>query len=211
MMLLCKEGRLSELEILIDDHDGDSEDDDDYSYNSAKYLLIQNAVDLNSGNRIIDVAALNGHLNIMEYQLHNGAQIEAGNPWKVTYNALDSAIKGGHGEMVKFLIEHGAKAEHKLYHAIKEGQIEIAEILLKGCGFNKANINSLSENGFNALHLVTKQNKIEIVKKLFALGADPNMRSGPEGHERSALHLAAENQNCVMIECLIEHFGANVS
>ena len=210
MMFLCQEGLLSRLEELVDDHNRDSEDDDDNIYNSAKYLLLHNAVDLNTGNRLIDIAAFNGHLNIMEYLLHNGAQIEARNPWKVTHNALDSAIKGGHGEMVNYLIEHGAKAEHKLYLAVKEDQIEIAEILVKGYDFNKANIDALSNNGFNALHLVTKQNKIEIVKKLFALGADPNMKSGPEGHGRAALHLAAENHNCVMIECLIEHFGANV-
>ena len=208
MAFLCTEGKLTDLKAIVDDLDNES-DEDDNDYNNAKHIVLQNAQDLNTGNRIIDIAALNGHLHIMKYLLCIGAQIEARNPWKVTHNALDSAIIGGHGEMVKYLIEHGANAENKLYLAIKKGQIKICETLLKGHGFNKANIDALSENGFNALHLVTKGNMIVIVRKLIAFGADPNIKSGREGYGRSTLHFAAENHNCSLIEYLID-YGANV-
>ena len=67
MMFLCTEGRLRDLEELIDNYDQDSIDDDKIKYNSAQHMILQNAQDLNTGKRIIDIAALNGHLHIMEY------------------------------------------------------------------------------------------------------------------------------------------------
>ena len=62
MMFLCTEGRLRDLEELIDNYDQDSIDDDKIKYNSAQHMILQNAQDLNTGKRIIDIAALNGHL-----------------------------------------------------------------------------------------------------------------------------------------------------
>ena len=203
LITLCIDGLHEELKEFIDECEKKS-------FNSARYLLIHNAKDYNTGYRPIDFAVLHGHKSVVECLLKNGAEIEGSDPWRVTHNALDVAIKSGNEEMVKFLHSYGAKAEHKLYLAISEGQMEIAKMLLKGYGFNKVDIDALSDNGFNALHLATKQNKIDIMKLLLTNGADTNKKSGREGRGRSALHLAAENYNCEIIECLVEQFGADV-
>ena len=199
LVTACLESSTSDLWNFLRDPQEDS-----------VFNLRNNASDLDTGFRPLDFAVVKGDLSVARCLLENGAQIEARDPWHITHNALDLAIKQGNEEMVKFLIQHGANVEHKLYLATKEGQIEIMKLLLKGDGFNKARIDALSENGFNALHLATKQNKIEIVKLFMKNGADPNMKSGREGHGRAAMHFAAESQNCEMIESFIDNFGADV-
>ena len=190
MVTLCIEGSLEKLKKIKCGsgyfmHTLD-EKNEGQLVRTTDYLLIHNAHDSNTGYRLIDFAVLHGHKNVVEYLLKKGAEIEARVPWKDTHNALDVAIKAGHEEIVKFLLSYGAKVEHKLYLAISEGQIDIAMMLLKGDGFNKVDIDALSENGFNALHFATKQNNIDVMKLLLTNGADPNQKSGREGRGRSA-------------------------
>ena len=199
MVMACINASMPDLKLFLrlSEHD-------------SVFNLKNNASDQDTGYRVLEFAVFKGHLDVVKYLLENGAQIEARDPWKITHNALDVAIEQGNEEMVELLIQHGANVEHKLYLAISKGQIKIAKLLLKGNGFNKPNIDALSENGFNPLHLSTKQNKIEVVTFLINNGADPNKKSGREGHGRAALHFAAETHNCEMIESFIDHFGADV-
>ena len=174
-------------------------------------VVLNNALDFHTKYRPLDFASMKGHLEVVKCLLDYGAQIDYPETSTKTSRTLDLAIINGHEEVVKCLVEHGAKIGNQLYLAVKKDQLNIAKSLLIGYGYksNKANIDKVSEKDFNVLHLAAKKNRLDLVKLFISNGADPNVKSGCEGHYRTALHFAAENYNIEMVEYLIE-FGADM-
>ena len=185
-------------------------EDEEWQMIKPCLFLKHNVEDLNSGYRPIDFAAFKGHLRVIRCLIEHGAQPDAQKAKHFTHRALDVAIIKGHKEIVQCLIEHGAYFKDRLYFALENDQMDIAKILMKGFGHDKADLDYINENGFNALHLAVKLNRLDFVQILITRGADPNKKSGCEGHGRTALHFAAENLNQEIIEYLINN-GADIS
>ncbi len=77
-------------------------------YETAKYLIEQ-GIDINAKGGTFDSAAINeaaldGHLDVVELLLENGAEMDVSNDER---NPLFSAIYNGHFDVVKCLVEHG--------------------------------------------------------------------------------------------------------
>ena len=123
----------------------------------------------------------------------------------INHTALDLAITQNHNETVKLLFQHGVQSKHRFYLAIKKGLLEVAENYI-----HEVDINDLNDDDeLNALHQATIQDQLDLVKFLIGIGSDVNKKSGHKGLERSALHFAAENDNFEMVAYLLEQ-GADM-
>ena len=167
--------------------------------NLIRTLLHCDVQDVHTKYRAIDFAVVKGSLEVVQCLLEFGANPDSNEYSKKCFSALELAIVHKQERIVKYLIEYGVNLQNSLYLALKHDQIGTFKILLT----NKSNPDFLSEEGFNVLHLAVKKNKMELVKLLIEYGADPNVKSKLRGRGRSALHFAAEEQNCDMIEYLI--------
>ena len=79
-------------------------------------------------NIALNLASVNGHLNIVKYFIRMGAHIHFKQD-----KALRSACSNGHLQIVQFLVENGAdihaKNDYALKAAIREGHFRIVEYL----------------------------------------------------------------------------------
>ena len=106
-----------------------------------KALLHGNPMtDINSGDRCqtsaLHYAADNGHLDVVEFLISNGALVNVTNMWEKT--PLHAAANSGHLEIVKLLVENGARIEAQsstkrftpLHLASQFDHLEIVEYLI---------------------------------------------------------------------------------
>ncbi len=123
--------------------------------------------------------------------------------------ALHLAAKYGHGEVVKVLLDNGAKVNAKadgwpaLYLAAENGHGEVVKVLLD----NGAKVNA-RVHGSTALHPAAKYGHREVVKVLLDKGAHANTKNG-DIDKKTALHLAAENDDTEVVKILLDN-GARV-
>ena len=135
------------------------------------------------GYTFLYAAVLQGHLEIVEYLLQKGADVNTKNLEGFT-PLHDSAYKG-RVEMVRLLLAKGADANAKdiskntpLHEAVVANRndiddyyyIEIVKLLLS----NGAIVNYKNNKGETPLHLASRGNSFEIVKLLASKGADVN-------------------------------------
>ena len=67
------------------------------------YLVSQGADVTADDNYAVQVASMNGHLEVIKYLVSQGADVTSYNNWALRY-----ASKNGHLEVVKYLVSQGA-------------------------------------------------------------------------------------------------------
>lgn len=180
-----------------------------------------------SGQTALNIAARNGHINIVQLLLGlkrtlavqqtssasaNIKEVDVNHADRDGWTPLRSASWGGHTEVVKLLIDQPlcaidlADKEERtaLRAAAWSGHEDILKILIKA----GANVNSVDKQGRTSLIAASYMGHYEIVEILLENGADVN-HLDVDG--RSALCVAAlcgTSGYSKVISCLLEH-GAN--
>jgi len=152
----------------------------------------------------IHEAAKNGDVAAIAAALDAGADVNdtAGTP-----SPLYHAVRRGHLEAAKFLIEHGADVNtgekglgvSPLMAAVAKNRIELIDLLLA----NGADPNT-KLNDENAIHVAAKNGCLGCVKALLGAGADVNAHTSGE-HDRTPLHLAKLFDYTEVADYLLAH------
>ena len=168
----CSENRKKDLEAIL------------------QQPLTPNIIDY-SGHTALHVAALAGHLEVVQLLLEAGIDKDTVTPLGRT--ALEVAVEQSHLQIVQFLLDAGAKRErirhpcmasYFLRAAAKSGHVELARWSLE----SGANIDKLVASFGNApLHLAALFGHIEVVQLLLQAGADKHKVTEPWNSE---FHLA---------------------
>ena len=166
----------------------------------------------NNGQITLHTAARYDNLEIVEYLIENGANIEAKDDYGNT--PLHTAANYGSTlEIVEYLIENGADIEANnndgntpLHHAAENGNLEIVEYLIE----NGTNIEAKGDYSYTPLHLAARYGKpeidLKIVEYLIENGADIEAENKAGD---TPLHLAAGYGNLEIVKYLIEN-GADI-
>ncbi|KAF7363214.1 HET-domain-containing protein [Mycena venus] len=133
--------------------------------------------------------------------------------------ALAAAIKSGHIEIARLLLEHGAAVNAQggsrpLQAASSKGDVEIARLLLehgakvnaKGGHYGTALQAAASNGHIEMARLLLEHGHIDMARLLLEHGAKVNMKDGEYGN---ALQAAFISRNVEMVRLLLEH-GAKV-
>jgi ankyrin repeat protein len=134
-----------------------------------------NAKEVEFGWTPLHLAALNGHKEIAELLIANGAEVNARDGSGET--PLHGAARYGHKEIIELLIAKGAGVKRKdevgstpLHLAAEDGHKEIADLLIaKGAYLEAKNM-----YGDTPLHRAAEDGHKEIADLLIAKGADVN-------------------------------------
>ncbi|CAM9091022.1 unnamed protein product, partial [Hapterophycus canaliculatus] len=125
-------------------------------------------------------------------------------------SSLHGAVRGGHAEIVDFLLESRASPDSKdangltaLHFAAKLGKLEVTRLLLR-YGADK---DAFEKDRCTPLHLAAKNGHVALVEILLSAGANVALRSG---ESMSAIDLAAEKGHLEILKLLIYH-GADVN
>ncbi|XP_067128785.1 leucine-rich repeat serine/threonine-protein kinase 1 [Centruroides vittatus] len=94
-----------------------------------------------------------------------------------------------------------------LHQAALWGNAELLEDLLHGEQLQY--LNAMDSLGRTALHAAATNANETCTRILLQAGADPNIAAGPKGHNKTPLHVAAENGHLSTVELLTE-FQANL-
>jgi ankyrin repeat protein len=151
--------------------------------------------------RPLHLAALFGHIDVVELLLEKGASRNPGDRRRET--PLHLAVRSRHIKVVKLLLEKGASRNPRsqlgytpLHLAAKSGHIEVVKLLLeKGASRNPA-----SCCGHTPLHLAVESGHIETVRLLLEQGAK-DLR---DQMEETPLHLAARSGQLEVVRLLLE-------
>ena len=157
----------------------------------------------NDGKSLLHLTEFNEHLEIIEYVLSLGFDVNAtdNNGWTVLLSAAGS---NRNVEVLKKFIALGANIYHKtnegyslLHCAAINEHIEVLEYVLS-LGFD---VNDVSNNGMTPLFCAAKTNSnIEVLKKLISSVADINHKD-KDGW--SLLHWATENEHIEVLEYVL--------
>ncbi len=152
------------------------------------------------------IAAAEGHLNIVEYLIEKGADVNAWN--NAHQNPLLSAAYYGHSEIVNLLLEKGAEFKEQdiygrnvLHYPAREGYPKVVEILVK----KGLDINQEDRGGVTPLRFAIERGHTEIIDIFITLKAlDVESDLG-----RKSLHFAASNGHKNIVDLLIAK-GASI-
>ena len=131
------------------------------------------------GERVLELAARRGELNIVNALLKNRADPEK--PSATSYTPLMGAANNGHVSVVNTLLSFGAVPDARdkngltaLLHASREGRMAVVELLLS----YEADPNATDHFGLSPLCLACmapgKGQHVGVVDALLAYGADPD-------------------------------------
>jgi ankyrin repeat protein len=106
---------------------------------------------------------------------------------------LMAAAHSGNAELVKLLLDHGAKldvtetrmGQTPLMWAAAEGKAEVVQVLIE----RGADVKAVSKTGFSPLLFAAQSGNVATVKSLIAAKADPNFKT-PDGTGAFTLALA---------------------
>jgi len=141
-------------------------------------------------------AAREGRMDLVEYALSQGADIETRESTPARYSALVLATRGGHTRIIRKLLEHGADPNAgisgnltALMFAVRNDDTGAIELLLKHGADPHA---SEVHYGNTALHMAAALGNVNSLSYLIGHGADPNIASGRDG--RTPMMLAARQE-----------------
>lgn len=124
---------------------------------------------------------------------------------------MQSAIRAGHIEVVRFLLEQDFSVAQvdffvppALFIAATEGQVAIAALLLQ-CGAKIDEIPIGEPSKGTPLCAATEKGDLSMVKLLLALGAQPNAHTKSYLNNRIPLHVAAEKGYLDIFKILLAH------
>jgi Fem-1 family protein b len=162
------------------------------------------------------LSARNGHSKVVRMLLTNFA-VDIEQVGQVKFDgyviegatALWCAAGAGHLDIVKILIEMGARTNHAtnsnstpLRAACFDGRLEIVEYLLK----NNANFTIANKYDNTCLMIASYKGHLMVARALLSAGADPNLKAHCEA---TALHFAAECAHVEIVKLLIQ-YGATL-
>ena len=121
-------------------------------------------------------AAAMGRLNIVNYLLERGANVNAATT-NTNSTPISVACSNGHFEIVKCLVTHKSDAEIPNYYgltclmiACRQGHLEIAQYLIDSAGVNVHTKCTVDDTTMTALHECAKSGSLEIMKLLLDRG-----------------------------------------
>jgi hypothetical protein len=155
-------------------------------------------------------AVRRGRFDDVKTLYHEGADINFQDAFSNHDTPLHMALKFGHFEIARYLIQNGANVNAydalrttPLHVALKLGRSEIAQYLIE----KGADANARDALDTTPLHIAVVGNNIKIVEVLLNGGADLEAHTGTLGE--TLLHLAARQNFSTIIEFLIDK-GANI-
>ena len=127
--------------------------------------------------RALHEAAWGGHLDIVEYLVGSGADVNA--KYNDGSTALHKAAWEGHLDVVEFLVGAGADVHARtnggqtaLHWAADDGHLDVVEFLV-GAG---AAVDAREKNGGTALHWAAAEGHLSVVQYLVGAGANVNLQ-----------------------------------
>jgi serine/threonine-protein phosphatase 6 regulatory ankyrin repeat subunit B len=166
-----------ELNLFTEDNIVRIPDFTEVDLEMVQLLVTNNGADMNKAMRkLIFIASVRGHLEILKCVIQNGADLNQQNNNCAT--PLYIASRNGHLEIVKLLTISGADVNcpnnngaTPLYVASRNGHFEIVQFLIK----NGADVNPSNNNGGTPLYIATYYGYFDIVKILVDYNAHVNM------------------------------------
>ncbi|KAJ9543448.1 hypothetical protein OSB04_023155 [Centaurea solstitialis] len=117
-------------------------------------------------------------------------------------SVMDSAVRSGNVEMVRFLIESGFVIDHLndrfLHVAASANWVEMMEVLCMA--YLDTDVDSVDSEGRTPLHIGASCGHIEVLEFLITLGSDPD-RADPNGW--TPLHCASNEGHLAAVELLL--------
>eukprot|EP00752_Nemacystus_decipiens_P007696 g6879.t1 len=152
---------------------------------------------------LLEAAAAMGYRDVTQRLVKGGAEIG---------DAFHRAVQGGHGDIVRDLLESGASITAKytttghtpLHVAAGWGKTDLVQLLLlKG-----ADKDALDNEEMTPLVLAGYQGHVAAAQALLAAGADANHRC--REYKTPVMHVAAQEGHVEILRALIKH-GADVA
>eukprot|EP01117_Protostelium_nocturnum_P014633 TRINITY_DN558_c0_g1_i1.p1 TRINITY_DN558_c0_g1~~TRINITY_DN558_c0_g1_i1.p1 ORF type:complete len:777 (+),score=268.84 TRINITY_DN558_c0_g1_i1:131-2461(+) len=173
-------------------------------------LGVETDAKVDSGFTPLIIASGNGFPELVDIFLKYSPDLEAkATPLRKT--ALTFATLGGHLEIVKKLIEHGANVctstssgNSPLYDASNVGNKKLVEYFLS---LPQVDVNAAKTDGTKAIHAAASGGHLEIARMLLEKGATTEDR---DNFGQTPLHISLWNTSMEMAKLLIE-FGADVN
>ena len=155
----------------------------------------------------LHIAASEGHFEICQYLLEQGARINRSDRWGGS--PLDDAQRHDHAEVISLLKLYGAtfgspSQANNFIAAASEGDVEEIKELLE---FGNMDLNHGDYDKRTALHLAASNGRSEVVKILCKAGADVNLHDR-WGNRPLDDAVNAGHQDCVDI---LEQYGGKAS
>jgi len=174
IIILISNLQADEVDIFIAAEQGNLQAVKELIENNPQLI---SAVD-QGGYTVLHKAAYNNHIDIAEYLLSKGADINATSGSGST--PLHGAAFHGHPDMVRFLLDRGASIDivnaggyTPLLSAGASDQGEIVRLLVE----NNAAINTFSRDGRTPLYQAVWNADAELCSLLLEKGADPNIQT----------------------------------
>ena len=163
----------------------------------------------NNTSKSIHQASQVGELVIIQSLVQDG-EVDVNAKDEDERTALHYAVKGGHLETLKYLVEKGAevnardtKRKTALHYAAQGGHLEPLKYLV-GKG---AEVDAQNKKGETGLHYAAQGGHLEALKYLVGKGAEVNAL---DTKRKTALHYAAEEGQLKTLKYLVEK-GAEVN
>jgi len=120
------------------------------------------------------LAAFLGHEEVVEFLLHQGADVNV-TEHKLGFNALTGAVNEGHKNVIVLLLEHGANVNYRyesgsaapILTATMNGNVEIIKLLLA----HGADVNTVGYDSKTPLKIALEKGQDEVVTILRKHGA----------------------------------------
>ena len=144
-----------------------------------------------------------GHLNVVEYLVEHGCDINSKDIQDQT--PLHYSSSKGHLNVVEYLVEHGCEmnSEDKqnrtaLHYSSSNGRVSVCKYLVEhGC-----DINSKDQQSQTALHYSSSKGHLSVCKYLVEHGCDINSK---DQQSQTALHYSLINGHFNVVEYLFKH------
>ncbi|KAF4531600.1 hypothetical protein B566_EDAN010066 [Ephemera danica] len=154
-------------------------------------------------------AARNNRLDVVNFLLETLEELQVDVTDSEQQTGLFHAAIGGHHDVVRRLIEAGARADTRdknrrtpLHAACERGHVEVAELLLRQEGVDRE---ARDEDGNAPLHVAAENQQTSTVQLLLDNACPPDPENA-KGY--TPLHLASSLGCRGIIELLVQHGGA---
>ncbi|XP_037123899.1 ankyrin repeat and protein kinase domain-containing protein 1 [Syngnathus acus] len=179
-----------------------------YGHINITKLLLSQGADLNATDSSLStplhLSAKAGHNRIVRQLVKDGAVVDSAD--KRGHTPLHLAALDGHKGICRQLLTNGASPDtrtHQGWTAMHLAVIKRHEATMTDLKNLGASVNAPGENDWTPLHLACHQSETEMVAKLLAAHADPNVTEKSE--QWTPLHVACASLSFPSVLHLISH------